>query len=78
MDEPITEKKSEFGSTSMCSWGAVGMQGWRCNMEDTHIADEITLNKGEKGMLFCVFDGHGGAEVADFVKANFTKSLMSN
>ena len=29
-------------------------------------------------MVFGVFDGHGGQEVAQFVKENFTKNLTSN
>ena len=51
------------------------MQGWRCGMEDTHIADEVKLPDGSTGMLFGVFDGHGGQEVADFAKENFTKTF---
>ena len=47
LDQPITDKKSESGSNAMASWGAVGMQGWRCSMEDTHIADEVSLKNGE-------------------------------
>jgi serine/threonine protein phosphatase PrpC len=40
------------------------MQGWRIEMEDSHIANEISLPQNQKGMLFAVFDGHGGKEVA--------------
>jgi len=40
------------------------MQGWRCGQEDAHITEEVDLPNGKKGMLFCVFDGHGGKEVA--------------
>ena len=31
-------------------------------MEDAHIAEEIILPGNNKGMLFGVFDGHGGKE----------------
>ena len=44
------------------------MQGWRNGMEDEHIATEIDQSDGKKGMLFCVFDGHGGKEVATLAK----------
>jgi protein phosphatase 1G len=53
------------------------MQGWRKRMEDSHISD---LNKGSEGKsnVFGVFDGHGGKEVAQFVKKHFTEELLVN
>mmetsp|Transcript_29379 Transcript_29379/g.44371 ORF Transcript_29379/g.44371 Transcript_29379/m.44371 type:complete len:92 (+) Transcript_29379:135-410(+) len=51
------------------------MQGWRGNMEDSHIAD---LDIGDGNSLFAVFDGHGGPEVAKFVQNHFTKNLISS
>jgi protein phosphatase 1G len=53
------------------------MQGWRRRMEDAHIA-EIDLGTTNSIHLFGVFDGHGGREVAEFVKQHFTKELISN
>lgn len=52
------------------------MQGWRKRMEDSHISD---LNQGQGGKIhsFGVFDGHGGKEVAQFVKAHFTEELIN-
>lgn len=50
------------------------MQGWRKRMEDSHISDLDVL----KGVhVFGVFDGHGGREVAVWVKKNFTKELAT-
>jgi serine/threonine protein phosphatase PrpC len=61
LDTPDKEKHSESGTNEICSWGASGMQGWRTGMEDEHIANEIMFPKTKsKGMLFGVFDGHGG------------------
>jgi protein phosphatase 1G len=53
------------------------MQGWRKRMEDSHISD---LNQGNNAKLhvFGVFDGHGGKEVAQFVKIHFTEELVAN
>ena len=46
-------------------------------MEDAHIATEIIAHDGTKAMLFGVFDGHGGKEVAEFAKENFKRVLES-
>lgn len=43
-------------------------------MEDSHIAD---LNVTEGVHVFGVFDGHGGREVAVWVKKHFTKELAN-
>lgn len=43
-------------------------------MEDSHIAN---TNLGNGVSLFGVFDGHGGQEVALYVKKHFTKQLIS-
>lgn len=44
-------------------------------MEDSHIAE---LDIGDGNSLFGVFDGHGGSEVAKFVKNHFTKNLVNS
>jgi serine/threonine protein phosphatase PrpC len=46
-------------------------------MEDSHISD---LSKGNDGKsnVFGVFDGHGGKEVAQYVKKHFTNELINN
>ena len=49
------------------------MQGWRVTNEDTHIAN-VDLPGGL--MLFGVFDGHGGSEVAHYVRDKFSEVLM--
>ena len=45
-------------------------------MEDAHIAAEISLPGNKKGMLFAVFDGHGGDQVAKFANLKFTEVLV--
>ena len=50
-------------------------------MEDTHICHMIELpgnRKDQQGMLFVVFDGHGGKEVAEFLEQNFKNALISS
>lgn len=53
------------------------MQGWRKRMEDSHISD-ISVGNNGKLHVFGVFDGHGGKEVAQFVKKHFTEELVQN
>lgn len=77
LDAPKKDKETENGQNKVMAWGACGMQGWRSSMEDAHICESVELPKGESGMLFGVFDGHGGDEVAKYVKANFKKEFVS-
>ena len=46
-------------------------------MEDEHIAMEVKLADKSTGMLFGVFDGHGGQEVASHAKRHFRDVLIS-
>ena len=39
------------------------MQGWRIEMEDSHITETDVPGRPGSSM-FCVFDGHGGSLVA--------------
>jgi protein phosphatase 1B len=47
LDTPITEKNPEYGKNEMVAWGLCSMQGWRCGMEDAHIAIKIDLPKSK-------------------------------
>ena len=71
LDTPIKDKNSENGHNAMCKWGLCSMQGWRIGQEDDHLAKEVIQPDGKRAMLFCVWDGHGGIEVAEFAKKNF-------
>jgi serine/threonine protein phosphatase PrpC len=51
------------------------MQGWRKTMEDSHIAD---INYFTNCSLFGVMDGHGGPEVAQYVKSNLPNVLKQS
>ena len=46
-------------------------------MEDSHISDlSVGTSKGTN--VFGVFDGHGGKEVAVYVKKHFTEELVNS
>ena len=53
------------------------MQGWRSTMEDTHICETVDMGKDNFGMLFGVFDGHGGDDVSKFAKVNFKNEFIN-
>jgi serine/threonine protein phosphatase PrpC len=66
LDNPITEKESDFyqsAATGLAA-GATGMQGWRLEMEDAHVAIDIPDAPGH--MFLAVFDGHAGAGAAKY------------
>eukprot|EP00825_Cyclidium_porcatum_P028580 TRINITY_DN307_c0_g2_i4.p1 TRINITY_DN307_c0_g2~~TRINITY_DN307_c0_g2_i4.p1 ORF type:complete len:307 (+),score=67.68 TRINITY_DN307_c0_g2_i4:155-1075(+) len=79
LSKPKTEKVSETGETKnggvKVKFCATGMQGWRVNMEDAHIAN---TQMSQNCQLFAVFDGHGGPEVAQFCKVKFCEELEEN
>ena len=53
------------------------MQGWRYRQEDSHITSmNIGANKDIE--VFGVFDGHGGSEVAKWIRVHFVEELEAN
>ena len=59
LSEPNKTKHTSTGKGPNFEFAVTGMQGWRKNMEDAHVA--ITNLGGDpNAALFCVFDGHGG------------------
>ncbi len=77
LDKPNKEIEYEVGENSQIEFVAAGMQGWRLNMEDAHIAD-LALDEEKKLSVFGVFDGHGGGEVAQFCRRHFRDILKEN
>jgi len=75
LDKPITEKDSSDDVSASFAFGSSGMQGWRSNMEDSHI-NILSYDGDENAALFAVFDGHGGSEVAKFCKEKLPVELL--
>lgn len=77
MDKPKTEKSVETGGGNQLRYGIGSMQGWRAEMEDTHVA-RIGLGHADfaNWSFFAVFDGHAGKQVADYASQNILHTLM--
>ena len=71
------DKHPEDSTNSLCSYGVCNMQGYRPRQEDEHITLEVDQPDGKKGMLVCVFDGHGGKEVSKWVEERFVKYFLA-
>ena len=63
------------GENSYCKFAADSMQGWRMEMEDTHVCHG-ELGKGMS--FFAIFDGHGGAGVAHYCSKEFKNILIDD
>jgi len=77
LSSPVTSKRTECGITgSRLEYSISCMQGWRSNMEDTHIAlPSLNIDTLLHTSLFAVFDGHGGKFCSDFAHDKFLNCL---
>ena len=75
LGKPNTQTETHIGENEHFEYATSCMQGWRVSMEDAHIA---TLDIEKEVHLFCIFDGHGGREVAKFCEQKFTQALLAN
>ncbi|XP_071951504.1 probable protein phosphatase 2C T23F11.1 [Antedon mediterranea] len=65
LSEPVTVKETSSCENSFFKVGSSCMQGWRINMEDAH-TQLLSLGDSEGTAFFAVYDGHGGAKVAQY------------
>jgi protein phosphatase 1G len=72
LSKPNKKKQVMFGMSEQLRYCSVEMQGWRRSMEDTNMA---CLDLGDGNSFFGVFDGHGGIEVAKYVRKYLVKEL---
>lgn len=75
LPKPKTEKETQVETSEAIDFLVTSMQGWRTSMEDAHYAQ---FNLVPDVHLFCVFDGHGGNEVAQFCAKHFALTLKEN
>lgn len=65
LSEPITQKETSKLENEFLKVGSSCMQGWRINMEDAH-THILNLHNDKNAAFFAVYDGHGGAKVAEY------------
>ena len=75
LSEPETDVVSEAGAGPLAAYGSSSMQGWRRNMEDAHVCRTSMTVGSTAAAFFAVFDGHGGAEVADFCQRHWADEI---
>lgn len=75
LKKPKLSKTRASGKNETLNFWQSDMQGWRAHMEDTYIANH---EYDVKTSLFCIFDGHGGNEVAIFCANNFPVELKKS
>ena len=87
-DEDNKDGKKFIGHNDVLKYGVRSIQGRRKKMEDTYLCqldiecprnpDDIDVNDEPiKAHIFGVFDGHGGIEIAQYVKDNFVNVLIN-
>ncbi|KAH8272027.1 hypothetical protein KR018_007036 [Drosophila ironensis] len=77
LSHPKTDKASTDEFNDFLVVGASSMQGWRNSQEDAH---NSILSFDKNTSFFAVYDGHGGAEVAQYCAdklPEFLKNLES-
>lgn len=77
LTEPVTAKETSCCSNEFVKVGASCMQGWRINMEDAH-THLLSLAEDKEAAFFAVYDGHGGAKVAQYAGNNLHKKIASH
>lgn len=75
LSSPVTDKNSCDKSCSGFTYGASSMQGWRINQEDAHnCIPDLDVNTA----MFAVYDGHGGAEVAQYCSKHLPQCIKES
>lgn len=66
-----SQSKKKLGHSA---WGHCALQGRRPNMEDRHVATQVS----DEEKLVGVFDGHGGIGAAEYAAATLTQNFKTN
>jgi protein phosphatase 2C family protein 2/3 len=77
LSQPITSKETASCANNMYTLGSSSMQGWRINMEDSH-THLLSLPDDNNAAFFAVYDGHGGARVANYASMHLHKRIVNH
>lgn len=75
LSEPVTAKETSSCMNDVVKVGASCMQGWRINMEDAH-THLLSLSEDRDAAFFAVYDGHGGAKVAQYAGSHVHRKIV--
>lgn len=75
LSEPVTAKESAYCQNDIYRVGSSCMQGWRVNMEDSH-THILSMPDDPGTSFFAVYDGHGGARVAEYAGKHLHKFIV--
>ncbi len=76
LEKPVTTKSTEKGEgPDGIKYGVSAMQGWRKDMEDTHICNTNFFLEGHA--FFGVFDGHAGTQASEYCAEHMVEHIVS-
>ncbi|XP_063236541.1 probable protein phosphatase 2C T23F11.1 [Bacillus rossius redtenbacheri] len=75
LSEPVTAKETACCQSLDMRVGSSCMQGWRINMEDAH-THILSLPDDPGTAFFGVYDGHGGAKIAQYAGKHLHKFIL--
>lgn len=75
LSEPVTTKETSCCKNSKFLVSSSCMQGWRVNMEDSH-THILSLPDDPDTAFFAVYDGHGGAKIAEYAGKHLHKYII--
>nr|CAH7742561.1 unnamed protein product [Callosobruchus chinensis] len=76
LSDPVTAKETAFCQDKFFKVGSSCMQGWRIKMEDSH-THLLSLPDDPGTAFFAVYDGHGGAKIADYAGRHLHKYITN-
>ncbi|KAJ2941133.1 hypothetical protein O0L34_g10368 [Tuta absoluta] len=76
LSEPVTEKQSTTCQDARYLVGSSCMQGWRVSMDDSH-THILSLPDDPGTAFFAVYDGHGGANIAEYAGKHLHKFITA-